>query len=50
MSVEVPITPETRFVVLHLAVVQEQPALKFGFVKFPSHFMDDVKVELITRP
>ena len=50
VSVEVPITPETRFVVLHLAVVQEQPALKFGVVQFPSHFMDDVKVELITRP
>ena len=50
VSVELPITRETRFVVLHLAVVQEQPTLKSGVVQFPSQFMDDVKVELITRP
>lgn len=50
VSVELPITRETRFVVLHLAVVQEQPTLKSGVVQFPGHFMDDVKVELITRP
>ena len=50
VTVEVPITRETRFVVLHLAVVQEQPTLTSGIVQFPAHFMDDVKVELITRP
>jgi hypothetical protein len=50
VSVEVPISRETRFVVLHLAVVQEQPTLTSGIVQFPAHFMDDVKVELITRP
>ncbi len=50
VSVELPITRETRFVVLHLAMVQEEPTLKSGVVQFPSQFMDDVKVELITRP
>lgn len=50
VSVELPITRETRFVVLHLAVVQEQPTLKSGVVQFPGHFMDDVKMELLTRP
>jgi len=50
VSVELPITRETRFVVLHLAVVQEQPTLNSGVVQFSGHFMDDVKVELITRP
>ncbi|MGB8165917.1 MAG: hypothetical protein WCF18_00395 [Chthoniobacteraceae bacterium] len=50
VSVELQITRETRFVVLHLAMVQEEPTLKSGGVQFPSQFMDDVKVELITRP
>ncbi len=50
VSVEVPITPETRYVILHLAIVQDRPALESGVVQFPGHFMDDVKVELITRP
>jgi len=50
VSVEVPITPETRYVMLHLAIVQDRPTLISGVVQFPSHFMDDVKVELITRP
>jgi hypothetical protein len=35
---------------LHLAVVQEQPAVPAGAVEFPGHYLDDVKVELIDRP
>ena len=50
VSVEVPITPETRYVMLHLAIVQDRPTIKSGVVQFSGHFMDDVKVELITRP
>jgi hypothetical protein len=50
LSLEVPLTPQTRFVMLHLAVVQEQPAVPAGAVEFPGHYLDDVKVELINRP
>jgi hypothetical protein len=50
VSVEMPITPETRYIILHLAVVQDRPALESGVVHFPGHFMDDVKVVLVTRP
>ena len=48
VSVEVPITPETRYVMLHLAVVQEQPILPSGAVQFSGHYMDDVKLELVS--
>jgi hypothetical protein len=50
VSAEVPLTPQTRFVMLHLAVIQEQPAVQAGAVEFPGHYMDDVTVELINRP
>lgn len=50
VSVEVPITRETRYVVLHLAMVQEQPYIHSGAVQFAGHFMDDVKLEIISRP
>lgn len=50
VSVEVPITRETRYVMLHLAIVQEQPIIQSGAVQFPGHFMDDVKLEVIDRP
>jgi hypothetical protein len=50
LSLEVPLTAQTRFVMLHLAVVQEQPAVPAGAVEFPGHYLDDVKVELIDRP
>ncbi|WP_397385297.1 hypothetical protein [Prosthecobacter sp.] len=48
VSVEVPITRETRYVMLHLAMVQEQPTLKYGAVQFQAHFMDDVKLEIVS--
>lgn len=47
VSVEVPITSETRYVMLHLAMVQEQPTLESGAVQFKAHFMDDVKLEIV---
>lgn len=49
VSVELAITSQTRFLVLHLAVDQERPTLTSGTVHFSGHFMDDVKVELIPR-
>jgi hypothetical protein len=50
MSVEVPVTPRTRFILLHLAVIQNAPLLQAGAVRFPGQYMDDVRVELLTRP
>jgi hypothetical protein len=50
MSVEVPVTSRTQFVLVHLAVIQNAPLLETGAVRFPSQYMDDVKVELLTRP
>jgi hypothetical protein len=50
VSVEVPITKETRYVMLHLAMVQEQPNIHSGAVQFAGHFIDDVKMEVISRP
>jgi hypothetical protein len=48
VSVEVPITRETRYVMLHLAMVQEQPIIESGSVQFPAHLMDDVKLEIVS--
>jgi hypothetical protein len=48
--VEVPVTSETRFVLLHLAVMQNAPAVQAGVVQFPAHYMDDVSVEVLSRP
>jgi hypothetical protein len=48
VSVEVPITRETRYVLLHLAMVQEQPIIESGSVQFPAHLMDDVKLDIIS--
>lgn len=50
VSVEIPITTKTHYVMLHLAVVQEQPSLESGIVQFKGHFADDVRVEVIHRP
>lgn len=48
VSVELPITAETRYVVMHLAVVQDHPAIESGVVQFSSHYMDDVRLEVIS--
>lgn len=50
VSVEVPITRETRYIMLHLAMVQEQPNIHSGAVQFAGHFIDDVKMEVVSRP
>jgi hypothetical protein len=50
VSVEVPITSETRSVLLHLAVMQDSPSIQSGVVQFPGHYVDDVKVEFLSRP
>jgi hypothetical protein len=35
--------------VLHLAVDQNQPALAEGAVRFPHHYVDDVKISVLHR-
>lgn len=50
ISVEIPVTPQTQFVLLHLAVSQDAPKIPSGVVQFPSQYMDDVKLELLNRP
>ncbi len=50
LSVEVPVTPRTQFVLVHLAVIQNAPSIQAGAVQFPGQYVDDVKVELVSRP
>jgi hypothetical protein len=49
VSVEVPISPKTQFVLLHLAVARKAPTIQTGAVSFSGHYMDDVKLELVGR-
>ena len=49
VSIEVPLTRTTRYMVLHLAVDQNQPALAEGAVRFPHHYVDDVKISVLHR-
>ena len=50
VSVDVPVTEDTRFVLLHLAVMQKTPSIQAGVVQFPAHYVDDVKMEILSRP
>lgn len=50
LSVEVPVTPRTQFVLVHLAVIQNAPSIQAGAVQFPGQYVDDVKMELVSRP
>ena len=50
VSVEVPITSQTRLVLLHLAVQQTSPAIEAGVIHFPGQYVDDVKLEVVSRP
>ena len=49
-AVEVPVTAQTRFVLVHLAVLRAKPFPQVEPVQFSAHFLDDVKLELFTRP
>lgn len=49
VSVEVPISPKTQFVLLHVAATRTSPAVETGPVRFSGHYMDDVKLELVSR-
>ncbi len=47
VAVDVPLSPQTRYLVLHLAIAQDQPQLSSGSVNFPGHFVDDVQVSIL---
>lgn len=49
VSVDVPLSPKTRFVLLHVAATRTSPAVESGPVRFRGHYMDDVKLELVGR-
>jgi len=48
LSIEIPVTQKTQFVLLHLAVTQRAPILESGTPTFTHQFMDDVSVDLVT--
>ena len=49
-SAEVPVSPQTQFVLVHLAVHRRKPFPPTEPVQFGGHYVDDVKVELLTYP
>lgn len=49
-AVEVQVSPQTRYVLLHLAVMRTKPFPPVEPVQFGGHFLDDVKLELISQP
>ncbi len=49
-SVEVPVSPQTRFVLVHLAVMRTKPFPPSEPVQFGGHYLDDVQLELRTQP
>ena len=49
-SVEVPVSPQTRFVLVHLAVMRTKPFPPVEAVQFSGHYLDDVRLELRTQP
>jgi hypothetical protein len=46
--VEVSVSPQTRYVLVHLAVLRKKPYRPQEKVQFGGHYVDDVKLELIT--
>jgi hypothetical protein len=49
VSVEVPLSPQTQFVLLHLAAIRKTPIIQTGAVRFSGHYLDDITLELVSR-
>ena len=49
-SVEVRVSSRTRFVLVHLAVLRTKPYPPTGPVQFSGHYLDAVKLELLSQP
>ena len=50
VSAEVPVSPRARYVLLHLAVLRVEPPASAEPVRFSGHYLDAVKLELISEP
>lgn len=48
INVMMPIPPQARFALVHVAVMRAKPARSAEPVQFGSHYVDDVKLELIS--
>ncbi|HSJ02723.1 MAG TPA: hypothetical protein VK956_09740 [Verrucomicrobium sp.] len=48
-NVEIPVTPQTRFVLVHLAVLRTKPYPPTGAVQFTGHYVDNVKLQVISQ-
>jgi hypothetical protein len=49
-TAEVPVSSQTRFILVHLAVLRRKPYPPAEPVQFGGHYLDAVKLELLTRP
>lgn len=49
-AVEVAVSPQTRFILVHLSVMRAKPFPPVEPVQFSGHYVDDVKLELRTQP
>ncbi len=47
---EVPVSPQTRCVLVHLAVLRRKPFPPAAPVTFNAHYLDEVKLELLSLP
>lgn len=45
---EVPVSPQTRYVLVHLAVLRRKPFPPAAPVTFNAHYLDDVKCEILS--
>ncbi len=43
-----PLPPQARYALVHVAVMRAKPARSAEPVQFGSHYVDDVKLELIS--
>lgn len=50
INVTMPMPPQAKFALVHVAVMRAKPARTVQPVKFGSHYVDDVKLELISPP
>ncbi|WP_038170288.1 hypothetical protein [Verrucomicrobium sp. BvORR106] len=48
-NVEVSITPQTQYVLVHLAVLRTKPYAPDGPVQFGTHYVDNVKLQVISQ-
>ena len=50
LSVDVAIPASTKYILLHISAVRDAPPPSAEPVRFPGHFLDDVRLDLVMRP